>query len=96
MWIYKNKIITYINYHLTQNVIYLSQNEEERQQQLRDRAKKLIAEARKSINVSTSSTSIKGLNNGSARSSVSPVSDRSQTSLFNLDKVHFNYNLQLL
>uniref|UniRef100_A0A2H8TZN0 EH domain-binding protein 1 n=1 Tax=Melanaphis sacchari TaxID=742174 RepID=A0A2H8TZN0_9HEMI len=63
-----------------------SQNEEERQQQLRDRAKKLIAEARKNINVSTSSSPITSLNNGSARSSVSPVSDRSQTSLFNLDK----------
>lgn len=63
-----------------------SQNEEERQQQLRDRAKKLIAEARKNINISNSSSPITSLNNGSARSSVSPVSDRSQTSLFNLDK----------
>ncbi|CAH1733100.1 EH domain-binding protein 1 isoform X3 [Aphis gossypii] len=62
------------------------QNEEERQQQLRDRAKKLIAEARKNINTSNSSSPITSLNNGSARSSVSPVSDRSQTSLFNLDK----------
>ncbi|CAH1733101.1 EH domain-binding protein 1 isoform X2 [Aphis gossypii] len=63
-----------------------NQNEEERQQQLRDRAKKLIAEARKNINTSNSSSPITSLNNGSARSSVSPVSDRSQTSLFNLDK----------
>ncbi|XP_060846885.1 EH domain-binding protein 1 isoform X3 [Rhopalosiphum padi] len=68
------------------NHVSSKQNEEERQQQLRDRAKKLIAEARKNINVSTSSSPITSLNNGSARSSVSPVSDRSQTSLFNLDK----------
>jgi len=73
--------------YLIHTVNYLSQNEEERQQQLRDRAKKLIAEARKNINVSTSSSLITSLNNGSARSSVSPVSDRSHTSLFNLDKV---------
>jgi len=79
-------MILVFNY-LTQTVTYLFQNEEERQQQLRDRAKKLIAEARKNINVSTSSSPITSLNNGSARSSVSPVSDRSQTSLFNLDKV---------
>lgn len=68
---------------------FVCQNEEERQQQLRDRAKKLIAEARKNINVSTSSTSIN--NGGNAKTSISPVSDRSQTSVFYLDKVSFNF-----
>jgi len=67
--------------------LFFYQNEEERQQQLRDRAKKLIAEARKNISISSSSTSITSFNNGSARSSVSPVSERSQTSFFHLDKV---------
>ncbi|XP_025415748.1 EH domain-binding protein 1-like protein 1 isoform X3 [Sipha flava] len=68
------------------NHVSSKQNEEERQQQLRERAKKLIAEARKNINVSTSSSTVTSYNNGSARSSVSPVSDRSQTSLFHHDK----------
>lgn len=75
-----------VNLHLNKVLNLFFQNEEERQQQLRDRAKKLIAEARKSI-VSASSTAVPSYNNGSARSSVSPVSDRSQTSLFHHDKV---------
>ncbi|XP_050431010.1 EH domain-binding protein 1 isoform X2 [Adelges cooleyi] len=63
-----------------------NQNEEERQQQLRDRARKLIAEARKNINVSAPTTPVMSFNNGSARSSVSPVSVKSQTSITNNEK----------
>ncbi|VVC45262.1 EEIG1/EHBP1 N-terminal domain,Domain of unknown function DUF3585,Calponin homology domain [Cinara cedri] len=70
-----------------------TQNEEERQLQIRDRAKKLIAEARKNMNTPSSSTI--ALDNISSRSSISPVSDRSQTSSFNLDKSYQSSNVSL-
>ncbi|XP_050529411.1 EH domain-binding protein 1 isoform X2 [Daktulosphaira vitifoliae] len=63
-----------------------SQNEEERQQQVRERARKLIAEARKNINISAPTTPVSSFNNGSARNSVSPLSDRSLASISHLDK----------
>ncbi|XP_050529415.1 EH domain-binding protein 1 isoform X4 [Daktulosphaira vitifoliae] len=63
-----------------------NENEEERQQQVRERARKLIAEARKNINISAPTTPVSSFNNGSARNSVSPLSDRSLASISHLDK----------
>jgi len=57
--------------------------------QLKDRAKKLILEARKNINVSSSSSSTNYNNvNNTAKT---PVSSATETSRFNLDKVCYNF-----
>lgn len=57
--------------------------------QLKDRAKKLILEARKNINVSSSSSST-NFNNG-INTAKNPVSSVIETSRFSLDKVCYNF-----